>query len=386
METIIERKIPGSTLLSRVLSEVLTSKLATPLKEVQSLLSATTPEASPTKTDSSLPSIEAVIVDIIEETHDTKSYCFTTDLPLESYRAGSHINIEIQAGDDVIKRTYTLSSSPKQINKHAITVKRVNDGLASNWLFENLCIGDKLRVSQPQGDFVLPYQPAGKILLLSAGSGITPVMSMLRYLTQTGNRSDITFLHYAQSPDDIIFRDEISTLALAHPGIRTCFSVERSTGSKQATSIEKGRISQKQLVKLIPDVLDREIYLCGPQPFMKATMDILNAIEFNPSQLHFENFTADLSAAVSLGYSADLTFSSIEKTIPSTSSKTILEEAEAAGLQPEAACRMGICKTCRCKKQSGTTVNLMTGEESNKAGDYILPCVSVAKTATTVEL
>jgi len=109
-------------------------------------------------------------------------------------------------------------------------------------------------------------------------------------------------------------------------------------------------------------------------------------LKFNPSQLHLENFTADLSAATQLGYSAKLSFASLGHSIQSSPSKTILEEAEAAGLTPAAACRIGICRTCRCKKTSGTTVNLITGEESSAEGDYILPCVSVAKTTTSVEL
>lgn len=354
-------------------------------QHVQGSESALQPRA-PERADIGLPLIAARVAAIIEETRDTKSYLFTTELPLGNYKAGSHIHVEIASDEGVIRRTYTLSSSPKDADTHSITVKRVKDGLASNWLFDHFRVGDAFKVSQPQGDFVLPYQPSGKLLLLSAGSGVTPVMSMLRYLALTGNRSDIAFLHYAQSPEDIIFHKEIMQLAGTHPGVKPYFSVERMPSENVAPEIEQGRINQAQLTRLVPDVMEREIYLCGPQPFMKATMEILSSLDFNPTQLHFENFTRDRSASTALGYQADLTFSSIVKTVSSSSSKTILEEAEAAGLKPQSACRMGICRTCRCKKQSGITVNLVTGEQSTRDGDYILPCVSVAKTATTVEL
>lgn len=333
--------------------------------------------------DSASPHIVATVVRIAQETHDTKSYFFQTSTPLNQHKAGAHINIEFSTESGPVKRTYTLSSSPKLAEQFSITVKRVNQGVASNWLFENLKAGQTISVSQPQGSFVLPYQPAGKILMLSAGSGITPLMSMLRYLAQTGNRSDILFLNYSQSPKDIIFHDELMTLADSHNNITPCFAVERDAISGETLS---GRINKQQLTDVVPDIQEREIYLCGPQPFMKATLKILDAINFNQAQLHLENFTADRNAAAALGYSAELTFSSIGKSFKAASSKTILEEAEAAGLTPAAACRIGICKTCRCKKQSGITVNLVTGEESSKAGDYILPCVSVAKTATTIEL
>lgn len=333
--------------------------------------------------DTASPHILATVIRTTLETHDTKSYFFSTETPLKPYKAGAHINIEFTANGDRVVRTYTLSSSPKTADEFSITVKRVNHGVASNWLFDHLTPGDQINVSQPQGSFVLPYQPAGKLLMLSAGSGITPVMSMLRYLSQTGNRSDIVFLNYAQSPSDIIFHDELTALAKSHPNLSILFSVEREALSGESL---EGRINEKQVSEVVPDILEREIYLCGPQPFMKATISILNKLEFNPAQLHLENFTADLSGAAELGYSAELSFTSINKAVQAASSKTILEEAEAAGLNPAAACRIGICKTCRCKKQSGTTVNLVTGEVSTEEGDYILPCVSVAKTATTVEL
>jgi len=345
--------------------------------------------------NSALPHLIATLTRIKLETHDTKSYFFKPEKPLNQYKAGAHINIEFDANGQAVNRTYTLSSSPEltfdtaSAEEFSITVKRVNDGLASNWLFENLVEGIEISVSQPQGSFVLPYQPAGKLLMLSAGSGITPLMSMLRYLAQTGNRSNIIFLHYAQSDDDIIFHDELKQLTAAKENITTHFSVEKINNTSMvfsANEFYQGRINKEQLTTIIPDVLEREIYLCGPQPFMKASVQILDQIKFKPSQLHLENFTADLNAATQLGYSAKLSFSSLNQSIQSSPSRTILEEAEAAGLKPVSACRTGICRSCRCKKTSGTTVNLMTGEESNEAGDYILPCVSVAKTATTIEL
>jgi len=337
--------------------------------------------------DIASPHISATVSHITLETHDTKSYFFQTALPLNTYKAGAHINIQFNANGKQVDRTYTLSSSPtlsfktEESNEFSITVKRVKEGLASNWLFENLNEGDEILVSQAQGQFVLPYQPAGKLLFLSAGSGVTPMMSMLRYLSMTGNKSDIVFLNYSQSKADIIFHKELKQLTKHRSNMSSIFVLEKTNNEKH-----KGRINQHQLSELVPDILEREIYLCGPQPFMKATSTILNEINFKPSKLHLENFSADVSAAGLFGYSAELNFASLEKAIQSSPSKTILEEAEAAGLNPAAACRTGICKTCRCKKTSGTTLNLVTGEESSQAGEFILPCVSVAKTATTIAL
>jgi len=370
------------------LSEALnyTLRAIVPIVNIRAPLSETT-----TSNNQALPYMNAKVVKVRLETHDTKTYFFNTESQLKQYKAGSHINIEFIVNGETIKRTYTLSSCPSSASaehEFSITVKRVNEGLASNWLFENLNEGDTIKVSQAQGSFVLPYQPAGKILMLSAGSGVTPLMSMLRYLAQAGNRSNIKFLNYAQSPTDIIFHSELEALATKNENIDTKFSVERGIdpSSNNNHNIYKGRITKKQITKLVPDILEREIYLCGPQAFMKTTVEILDKLKFNPSQLHLENFTSDLSAATQLGYSAKLSFASLKNSIQSSPSKTILEEAESAGLNPAAACRTGICRTCRCKKISGTTVNLITGEESTDSGDYILPCVSVAKTSTSIEL
>jgi ferredoxin-NADP reductase len=335
--------------------------------------------------------IKATISRIVLETHDTKSYFFKTDSPLAHHKAGTHITIQFSEDGKETTRTYTLSSAPSMefqkdlenasSNEYSITVKRINDGFASNWLFTQLKEGDQINVSQAQGQFVLPYQPAGKLLFLSAGSGITPMMSMLRYLSKSGNQSDIVFLNYSRSEQDIIFRKELIQLTGDSQSLSTLFVTEQDKNG-----VKQDRINARQLAALVPDLAEREIYMCGPQPFMKASMTIFDQLDVLPTRIHMENFSADLSAATALNYSAQLKFSSLEHGIASSASKTILQEAEAAGLNPSSACRTGICRTCRCKKLSGTTVNLATGEESTKDNEYILPCVSVAKTETHIEL
>ena len=331
--------------------------------------------------------ISATLISHKLETSDTKSYFFRADQDLNDFKAGSHINIKFWADGEPISRTYTLSSSPKQTDTFSITVKCIPGGLASNWLFNNLNDGDSILVSQPQGQFVLPPQPAGKILMLSAGSGITPLMSMLRYLSETGNRSDITFLHYARSMNDAIFLEELTARESKQDNLKLHIVVENSPPGDNNTASEwlTGRINQSQLSRVIPDINERELYLCGPQPFMEATISILEKLAFNPAQLHQENFNLELNAA-KFAYSAQVTFDKSKVSIQALASKTLLEEAEAQGLSPASACRMGICKTCRCQKISGTTVNIVTGKESSMANEYILPCITVAKTDTSIAL
>jgi len=346
-----------------------------------------TPLLEKTLAQSISPHITARLIDQTLETHNTKSYFFESAQPLSEFKAGSHVNIEFDSAGKSIKRTYTLSSSPKLRDVFSITVKRIEGGLASNWLFNHLELGDTILVSQPQGQFVLPRPIPGRLLMLSAGSGITPLMSMLRYLTRTNNHSEITFLHYAQSDSDLIFGDELKQLAARHANLSLHFVVERETTDD---TLLTGRISRENLSQLVPRLQDHEIYLCGPRPFMSATIKILDDLEFNPSHLHQENFTADSAALIGSvetpKYSALLSFSNSKLSTQSTPASTILEQAEAIGLSPSHGCRMGICRTCLCQKQSGTTVNILTGEESSEGSEYILPCISVAKTNTVISL
>jgi len=360
------------------------------IASITSRLKTDTQSKAPSNTytvDDSKAHITATLISQKLETSDTKSYFFRADQDLNDFKAGSYINIQFEAEGKLTNRTYTISSSPKLKDTFSITVKSIPGGFASNWLFNNLNNSDSILISQPQGQFVLPFQSPGKILMLSAGSGITPLMSMLRYLSETGNRSDIEFLHYARSKEDTIFLEELNELESNQDNLSLNIVLENTTKASNTNTPKRlsGRISPSHLSRLIPDLSEREIYLCGPQAFMQATTNILETLQFNPAQLHQENFSLELNTAA-YAYSAQVSFESSNVSVQSVASKTLLEEAEAQGLSPASACRMGICKTCRCQKISGTTVNIITGKESSTANEYILPCITVAKTNTSIAL
>ncbi len=212
------------------------------------------------------------------ETHDTKTYFFdakslipeTEDFHLTpAFKAGSHIQIQLNIRGEVVERTYTLSSSPWDKNVLSITVKKVPDGEVSNWLFDNLVTGDNIQVSQPGGDFILPEQPDGRLLMLSAGSGITPLMSMLHYLSETGNQSEIHFMHFARSPEDIIFETTLQKLNESMPNLHLHLFVERAEEAIWQDSI--GRIDLEKLKAAIPHLPAQSVYLCGPAPCLLYT-------------------------------------------------------------------------------------------------------------------
>ena len=323
----------------------------------------------------------ASCIGITQETADTFSYEFKAiDAEIQPFLAGSHLNVRIPAGKNgtTINRTYTLSSSPKTLPSFKLTVKQVSNGHASNWLANNMKPGMKLDFTQPSGDFVLPEQTPGRILFIAAGSGVTPVMSMLRFLSETANKSEIDFLYYARSSQDIIFRKDLDELCSKMKGLKLNYCVESQSPDWLGLT---GRINADHFKEL--DKLNKhEIYLCGPSPFMDAATSELKKLDVAEYQIHKELFALDLGT-VSVQTQAKVQFSG-EESATLVKKKTLLEEAESRGLELASGCRSGICKTCRCKKVSGETVNLLNGKRSNQDDEYILACVTQALTDTVI--
>ena len=166
---------------------------------------------------------------------------------------------------ETITRCYTVSSSPSRSTDIAITVKRVTDGVASNWLHDNLQVGDKLAALAPQGEFHEGNTGNKPLLLLSAGSGITPMLSIARELTDRNSQRDIVFYHQARTEADLICEDELLWLERQNPNLKIIFSLSQPDDDWQGI---KGRISRQQLIELIPDLPERTVMCCGPEGFM----------------------------------------------------------------------------------------------------------------------
>ncbi|MCA9675447.1 MAG: hypothetical protein KC464_10465, partial [Myxococcales bacterium] len=165
--------------------------------------------------------VRARVVEIIDETPDTRTFVLQPNHHWRGHRAGQHTTIEVEIDGVRVRRCYSISSAPSPARRLAITVKRVPDGRVSSWLHDELCPGDVVGLGAAAGDFVLPEpRPAGGLLLLSGGSGITPVMSMLRDLDARGAVDDVVFVHHARSRDHVIFGAELEAIAARRPGLR----------------------------------------------------------------------------------------------------------------------------------------------------------------------
>jgi len=243
------------------------------------------------------------------ETHDVKTFVLGAPKPrLLRYSPGQFITLEVGIDGQTLNRCYTLASSPTRPDTVSITVKRVPGGPVSNWLHDNLKAGDTLRVRGPSGAFscflhVMP--PQKKYLFLSAGSGITPLMSMSRAVHDLALDADIAFVHSARTPSDIIFARELELMAFNRPQFRLGFVCERR-GDQPMWAGFNGFLTQAVLQNVAPDFLDRKVFTCGPAPYMAAVRTILRDAGFDMANYHEESFSFEaLTAEAERGHDAE---------------------------------------------------------------------------------
>lgn len=320
-------------------------------------------------------------VQVIDETRDVKTFRFVADPPkLFRYYPGQFVTLEIPIDGNIVRRSYTVSASPSRPHAISVTVKRVDKGQISNWLHDNLHAGDTLFIDGPNGTFTCVPDDAGPFLFISGGSGITPVMAMSRWLHDTTPEADIQFLHFARSPDDLIFARELELMERGLPGFHcqfVCSQAEEGSGWTGPT----GRISPELLTKLVPDLKSRSVYLCGPVPFMDATRGMLEQLSFDMTRFHQEIFGGvprrDPGAAEAQAATlAKVIFASSKIEVDCKGSDYILDLALDQGLPVAYSCRAGQCGTCKVTLLEGTVEQDSTSALSpdDEKDGHILAC------------
>lgn len=325
-----------------------------------SCLNALAPSDAPSRPWLSEFDDALVCIDVQQDTHDVKTFVLRHPQGDSfAFEAGQHVTLTIEVDGEHVQRCYTIASPPTAPAALHLTVKRTPGGRVSSWLHDNVRIGTRLQVSGPYGVFTAGRHPAAKHLYLSAGSGITPLMSMTRMRRDCGRDTDIVLVHNARTPDDIIFRDELRLLDQHVPGIRVVTICERDSATETWTG-PRGRLTLPLLLDAAPDLLEREVFTCGPTPYMKAVRSLLAEAEADPRRCHEESF--ELGAATpepcqkspssGLAYAVELRWSGrILECAPGTS---ILEAAAQAGLSLSSSCTEGVCGTCKASLLSGT--------------------------------
>jgi ferredoxin-NADP reductase len=327
----------------------------------------------------SFTEVRARVVKVVNETALTKTFVLQPNALWEGARAGQFVRIRQEIAGRRVERVYSLSSRPGA-RRIAFTVKRQSGGQVSNHLHDHLKVGDVLTISQAMGEFVLPdtvpnLLPA-KMLLLSAGSGITPVMSMLRGLNALGYTGDVAFVHICRAPDDLIFANALKDLAARWPGLRVVLHFDES----------EGRFTTDTLQHLVPDLQDRSTWLCGPSGLMDAVHQLWLDLGV-AAPLQSERFVAYVPLPASAtGTPVQVRLAASQQGFTTQGSAPLLVQAEQAGLTPKHGCRIGICRSCQCIKASGTVENLQTGEISSAPNELIRLCITAARSDVTLDL
>ncbi|ARS52850.1 hybrid-cluster NAD(P)-dependent oxidoreductase [Kushneria konosiri] len=342
---------------------------------------------------------EVRCVKIIQETWDVRTFCFMAEQPvLFFFKPGQFVTLELEIEGEQIMRSYTISSSPSIPYSFSITVKRVPGGKVSNWLHENMEVNDKIAVHGPVGNFNSIDFPADKVLFLSGGVGITPLMSMTRWFFDTNASVDVEFIHSARAPRDVIYHRELVHMFSRIPEFKLHIVCEKKEDIGEAWAGYRGFLTQPMLELMAPDFLEREIFCCGPVPYMNAIKNILRANNYDMDHYHEELFGATpadvkeealemaemAEEAAENVDEADLVtveFATSGKSVQVQLGETVHSAAAQLGLHIPKACGMGICGTCRVELKSGEVDMDHNGgitDEDVEEG-YILSCCSRVK-------
>lgn len=345
---------------------------------------------------------EVRCVKVIAETHDVTTFTFAMSQPvLFFFKPGQFVTLELEIDGERVMRSYTISSSPSIPYSFSITVKRVPGGVVSNWLHDNLKSGDQIAVHGPVGQFNCMDFPADKVLLLSGGVGITPVMSMARWWFDTDSEVDMIFAHSARSPKDIIYARELDFMSTRIDNLQIHLICE-DTNVGEAWSGYRGYLNEHMLSLIAPDFMEREVFCCGPEPYMRAVKAMLQALGFDMDRYHEESFgevpVKDVKQAEKHADAAELenqqpkemvtvNFTDAGKEVQVELGTNLNEAAVEAGVNIAKACGVGICGACRVQVVSGERTMTQNGgisDEEIEAG-YVLSCCTTVDSDMVID-
>jgi stearoyl-CoA 9-desaturase NADPH oxidoreductase len=307
--------------------------------------------------------VRATIVAIHRETTAGEPVATVTLKPSRAWRgheAGQYVQVGIEVDGARRTRCFSVSSAESGPGDLITLTMRANPtGAVSKHLVNHAQVGDVVHLSQAEGVFTLPNPLPSQVLLISGGSGITPVMSHLRTLLRRGYGGRITFVHYAQSPGHQIYAEELAELP-PHVKVHLLYP---DAGTHAFYSTE-------ELARIVPEYADVDTWACGPAGLIERVQE---TYADNP-RLRVEYFKTSTLQPVE-GVEGRTRFDRADQESENTGA-TLLEQAEALGLNPEYGCRMGICFSCVSRKSEGTVRNVLTGEESSQPDEDVRICVN----------
>lgn len=297
-----------------------------------------------------LPQKIALVCDEVEPVcRDVTTFWFkrADALPLPSYHAGQHLPITLSVDQQTCSRCYTLSSTPTRRERWSITVKKIPSGMVSGWLHHHMHVGSPLLAAVPEGDFFLEQRPEFPLALITAGSGITPAISMLRMLADRHWIDDVIFFYQCQTSLDIPFSEELQLIQREHPSLKIFLTLSQPDSTWEGLS---GRFNADS-VTLFPDLLRRHIYSCGPTGFMEGVRKLFIDAGLPESNWHQESFGC-FSERRRHPYKS-VTIEVNGRSFCGNNQETVLLQAENAGITMTCSCRAGVCGKCKVRLNAG---------------------------------
>ena len=308
----------------------------------------------------------ARVVRVVDEAPGVRSLWLKPNRRFGGFQPGQHALLELEVKGARHGRCFSFSSAPSADGLLRITIKRKQDGPVSS-AAHALRPGQVVRLGRAQGAFA-PRTSDQPLLMLAAGSGMTPMMSLLMAMANAGSQRDVVLLQSASTPGDLLFARQLDELTARLPGLRCQAHVSR----------DGGRIDAAAIAARVPDWVSRETLLCGPDGFM-AMVEAMHAAAGLQGRLVSESFGRRAAPVAPGAAFHPVQFAGV--TFDVASGQSLLDGAEAAGLQPRSGCRRGICRTCQCRKISGTVLNQLTGQVSGPGEELIQLCISTPQSA-----
>lgn len=314
------------------------------------------------------------VLQVRRETHDSATLVIKPGWGFSfDYQPGQYMGIGLLVDGRWRWRSYSLTSSPVTGGRTVtITVKAMPEGFLSAHLVGGVAPGTIVRLAAPQGNFVLPNPAPPTVLFITAGSGITPVMSMLRTLVRRDQVTDIIHVHSAPTAADVMFGAELDQLARDHAGYRLQVRMTRS----------QGRLDLSRLDTEVPDWRDRQTWACGPEAMLNAAERTWSAAGIS-ERLHLERFA--VSRAAPAGAGGMVTFVKSGKSTAADAATSLMDAGERVGVQMPFGCRMGICQSCVVGLVDGHVRDLRTGAE-HEPGTRVQTCISAASGDCVLEI
>ncbi|MEV6600008.1 ferredoxin--NADP reductase [Actinoplanes sp. NPDC051346] len=316
------------------------------------------------------------VAQVIAETADAHSLVLSVPPALAGafgYQPGQYLTVRVPGGGGTVARCYSLSSSPHTDADLKITVKRVRDGQASNWICDHVRAGAELDLAPPAGTFT-PASLDDDLLLLAGGSGITPVMAIIKSVLAHG-RGRLALVYANRDEGSVIFAAELAALRERH--------ADRLTVTHWLDH-ERGAPRGEDLAPLLSPYAQREAFVCGPEPFVVVARQALETAGVAPERIRVERF--DSAVPATRDATAEVTLDGQTHRLPWPAGTRLLDVIISAGLNPPFSCRQGNCGSCACRLLDGEVelVHNEVLEEEDFAEGYILACQAVSRSDTVV--